>query len=139
MEVADIDEDDILALADKAKEFYTESNKTQLPIGFGNLEPVRKRAKQIAKALHDVAAVQDEKDPLTLLMAFSSDPVAALEPLRELLRRLKSDLEKAEETVEKRNAALGGTDDADAPAARYAEEIGWLDGCKILLEMEVQA
>lgn len=139
MEVADIDEDDILALAGKAKEFYTESNKTQLPIGFGNLEPVRKRAKQIAKALHDIAAVQGEEDSLALLMVFSSDPVAALEPLRELLRRLKSDLQKAEETVGKRNAALGGTDDADAPTARYAEEIGWLDGCKILLEMEVQA
>ena len=139
MEVADIDEDDILALADKAKEFYTESNKTQLPIGFGNLEPVRKRAKQIAKALHDIAAVQGEEDSLALLMAFSSDPVAALEPLRELLRRLKSDLQKAEETMKKRNAALGGTDDADAPTARYAEEIGWLDGCMILLETEVQA
>lgn len=139
MEANDIDEDDILALADKAKEFYTESNKTQLPIGFGNLEPVRKRAKQIAKALHNIAAVQGEEDSLALLMAFSSDPVAALEPLRELLRRLKSDLQKAEETMKKRNAALGGTDDADAPTARYAEEIGWLDGCMILLETEVQA
>ena len=139
MEANDIDEDDILALADKAKEFYTESNKTQLPIGFGNLEPVQKRAKQIAKALHNIAAVQGEEDSLALLMAFSSDPVAALEPLRELLRRLKSDLQKAEETMKKRNAALGGTDDADAPTARYAEEIGWLDGCMILLETEVQA
>ena len=119
----DIDEDDILDLAEESDRFYTEINHTKINIRVASSDFIKKNAKQITKAIKDIASVVDENDPLTILMAFSWDPMSALRPLYEFLIHLENDIKKAEQQVETRKKKLGDFALNHGASSRYAEEL----------------
>lgn len=122
-----MEEDDLMMLAERVKAFYDEANRTQFSVAFFSTDPVKKGAKQIAKALSDVGGALEEKDPLAVLLAFSGDPMTALKPLLELFARLEADFRKVDNEMEKRRAALGGESLTESSASRYEEELQKLE------------
>lgn len=125
----EIEEDDIIDLASQAKVFYQEVNNAQINIQVYSTESVTKGAKQIAKAYNDICSVLEEKDALSILMAFSTDPMAKLKPLVELLDRLDADIEKVDVFVTKRMEPFvnaNGNIESDNP---YAEELTLISKC----------
>ena len=122
-----IEEDDLLMLAERVKAFYDEANRTQFSVQFFSADAVKKEAKQIARALSDVDGALAEKEPLALLLAFSGDPMTALQPLLELFERLEADFRKVDNEMKKRRAALGGESLTESSASRYEEELQKLE------------
>ena len=119
----EIEDEDILDLVSEAKEFYSEIDKTQINIATPAIEPVRKAAKQIANAVETIGNVLDEDDPLTVLMAFSSDPLTTVKPLLELLLQLDKDIEKVKRTLDARQIGLDDEGEALTAEDRYLEEL----------------
>lgn len=135
----EVDEDDILDLASKVKEFYTEINNAIINVEFFSPDLVRKNAKQIAKAIADIREILDEKDPLTILMTFSGDPIADLQPLLDLVKQLENALVEVDRQLTNRRAKLGEIQDYKTGADRYANEFEAIDECIALLGREAQA
>ena len=48
----------------------------------------------LAKAISDISSVLDEKDPLTILMAFAGDPISTIKPLLEFIDSLENEVQK---------------------------------------------
>ena len=119
----EIEDDDILDLVSTAKEFYSEIDRTQINIATPNIDSVKKATKQIAKAIQDIGNVLDEDDPLTILMAFSSDPLTQVKPLVDLLAQLEKDAVKVENNVASRESALGEGNDPMTLEGRYTVEL----------------
>lgn len=119
----EIEDDDILDLVSAAKDFYSEIDRTRINIATPNIDSVKKATKQIAKAIQDIGNVLDEDDPLTILMAFSSDPLTQVKPLVDLLAQLEKDVVKVENSVASRESALGGENDPMTLEGRYTVEL----------------
>lgn len=134
----EIEEEDIIQLTTKVKEFYTEINNAMLPIAFYQTDEVKKAAKQIAKAINDIGGVINEEDSLTIIMAFSSDPLSDLQPLIELINHLEGDFAKVDEQVKKRKGALGDVIRSEGQSGKYAKEKAALSECTALLRMEAE-
>lgn len=134
-----MEEEDLLMLAERVKAFYDETNRTQFSVAFFSTDPVKKGAKQIAKALSDVGGALDEKDPLAVLLAFSGDPLTDLKPLLDLFERLEADFKKIDAEMAKRRAALGGEDSEGHSATRYEKELQKLEESRSCFLKEVQA
>lgn len=123
----DIEEDDISELASRVKSFYEEINKIQINIPVLSADKVNKSAIQIAKALHDIAEVLDEEDPLTTVMTFSGDPVSTLNPLIDLLLQLDKDVEKVEKEIISRRASMNDPASGVDVSNRYQLELKSID------------
>lgn len=134
----EIEEEDIIQLAAKVKDFYTEINNAMLPIAFYQTDAVKKAAKQIAKAINDIGEVIDEEESLTIIMAFSSDPLSDLQPLIDLFNRLEEDFAKVDKQLETRRGALGTVISSEGQSGKYAEEKATLAECVALLKMEAE-
>lgn len=134
----EIDEDDVLDLASKVKEFYTEINNAMIPAAFFSSDLVRRNAKQIAKAIGNIVEILDETDPLTILMSFSGDPIADLQPLLDLFKQLDIDFDKVDKQLAKRKAKLGEIQDCETGTERYENELEAIDDCIALLGGEAQ-
>ena len=134
-----MEEDDLLMLAERVKAFYDEANRTQFSVAFFSTDPVKKGAKQIAKALSDVGGALEEKYPLAVLLAFSGDPLTALKPLLDLFERLEADFKKIDAEMAKRRASLGGEDSEEHSAARYEKELQKLEEGRSCFTKEAQA
>ena len=134
----EIDEDDILDLASKVKEFYTEINNAMIPVAFFSSDLVKRNAKQIAKAIGDIAEILDETDPLTILLSFSGDPIADLQPLLALFKQLDIDFDKVDKQLANRRSKLGEMQDYETGADRYVNEFKAIDECIALLGREAQ-
>lgn len=106
-----LDEDMLADLVSDAAHFYNEVNVNQINIQVFSPDGVKKAAKQIVKAYKDISGVLTTNDPLTILMAFSGDPNAALQILTLLLNRLNADIEKANQLIENRLAPFADTSD----------------------------
>lgn len=130
----DIEEDDILDLASKVKEFYDEINNAIINVKFFSPDSVKKNAKQIAKAIGDIRGILDEKDPLTILMTFSGDPIADLQPLLDLFKQLENALVEIDRQLAKRKTKLGEIQDYETSVDRYANELKAIDECIACLE-----
>lgn len=134
----EIDEENISDLARHTKEFYSEINSAQIPIAFYSSDTVKKNAKQIAKAINDIGEVLDEDDPLTILMTFSGDPIADLQPLMDLFDQLENDFKKVDKQLAARKNAVGDVSITDNSSLRYAKEAMEIDACLSLLRKEAQ-
>ncbi len=130
----EIGEEDVKHLLLKAKEFYKEVNNAQINMPVRSLDFFQKKVKTIVKSIITVEAVLNEKDPLTILMAFSDDPIADLIPFCELLRGLEGDLEKAEKNLAIRRKELEGWHDESDGDGRYKEEWNTMENDKAILE-----
>ena len=54
-----------------------------------------RRCQILEKAISDIAAVLDEDDPLTIIMAFSGDPVTTINRLINVIDALETEIAKA--------------------------------------------
>ena len=86
----------------------------------------------------DIREILDEKDPLTILMTFSGDPIADLQPLLDLFKQLENTLVEVDRQIANRKAKLGEIQDYETGANRYANEFEAIDECIALLGRETQ-
>lgn len=130
----EIDEDDILELVNKSKQFYSEINNAQINMAVASSDTVKKNAKQIAKAINDIGVILNENDPLTILLTFSGDPLSDLQPLAEFLNELDADIEKVDKQLVTRKSALGDVVENEQSGLRYADVLKILAANNISLE-----
>ena len=130
----EIDENNIELFVTMTKNFYKEIGNTQINIPDVSTNSLKRQCKQIAKAIKDINAALDEKDPLTILLAFSEDPIAALQPLGALLKQVATDVQEVERQLAVRIADLGDTGGRQEPAERYKEELAVINVDLALLE-----
>lgn len=125
----EIDEDDVIDLVTDAKKFYQEINDSKINVQVYPTDEVKKRAKAIAKAYNDIAGIQGEKNTLNILMTFASDPIGVLQPLVDLLNRLKADIDKVDVVVEKRMQQFTGENGELMESISYANELAIISAC----------
>ena len=120
----EIEEDDINDFVETTGQFYAEANNSRINIQAitQQIDAVKKTAKQIAKAIRLVEDAREATDALTILLAFSGDPISRLIPFQELLKRVKSTAQTVQTKVAERMAALGETDSAISTTDRYYAE-----------------
>lgn len=120
----EIEEDDINDFVETTGQFYAEANNSRINIQAitQQIDAIKKTAKQIAKAIRLVEDAREATDALTILLAFSGDPISRLIPFQELLKRVKSTAQTVQTKVAERMAALGETDSAISATDRYYAE-----------------
>ena len=123
----DIEEEDIGAFLTKVNQFYKEIDDTQINIKTTSTDSVKKGLKQIAKAVGDITKVLDEDDPLTILMAFSGDPIGIIQPLLDLINQVSRDNIEAEKQIIIRKNNLGEAGFGDDDETHYREEISVIE------------
>ena len=64
-----------------------------------------KKVSILEKAISDIAAVLDEDDPLTIIMAFSGDPVTTIKPLIDIIDALETVITKANTIIANKKSA----------------------------------
>lgn len=131
----DIEEGDIDELLTKISAFYKEIDETQINIKTVSINGVKKVVKQIEKAIGDIGNVLDEDDPLTILMAFSWDPIGALHPLLALINQVSADIAEVDKQIGKRKNNLGASGSEEDNDNLYKEEITIIDGDIALLKV----
>ena len=90
--------------------------------------------KQIFKAYKDIQSVLDSDDMLSILMAFSGDPIASLMVLTTLLTKVDEGIEKANNQIAFRLSQFGdSTLDADETNP-YVDSLNAIDKAKALWE-----
>ena len=130
----EIEEEDIDALLAKISIFYREIDETQINIKTVSIDGVEKTIKQIEKALGDIGNVLDEDDPLTIIMAFSWDPIGVLQSLLALINQVSVDIAEVDKQIEKRKNNLGALGSEEANDNLYKEEMTVIDGDIALLK-----
>lgn len=134
----EIDEDDVIELANKVKSFYDEINNDLFSVAFFSSATVKKNAKQIAKAISDIGEVLEEEDPLTILMTFSRDPITDLQALMDLIKQVDIDLKKIDKQIATRKAALGDVNGWYSSLSRYEQDSLDLATCFSVFGKETQ-
>ena len=119
----DVDEDDISALLTKINLFYKEVDDTQINIKTVSTDSVKKNIKQIAKAISDITKVLDEDDPLTIIMAFSGDPIGTIQPLLSLIKQVNTDIAETDKQIANRKNNLGSSGSDEENSNYYREEL----------------
>lgn len=118
----DVEEEDISAVLVKVNQFYKEIDDTQINIKAASTDGVKKAVKQIAKAIGDITRVLDEDDSLTVLMAFSGDPIGTIQSLLALIKQVTADIGEAEKQIANRKANLGTSGSGEEEENHYREE-----------------
>ena len=103
----EIEEEDIIDVTDKIKEFYDEINKTQINIPTVQVDDVRSNVVKIEKAIESVGSVLNEKDTLNILLAFSTDPLSDLMPLYNLLKKVQKSVMDLDSKISSTKNQLG--------------------------------
>ena len=119
----DIEEEDISAFLTKVNQFYKEIDNTQINIRAASTDSIKKGLKQVTKAIGDITRVLDEDDPLTILMAFSGDPIGNIQSLLTLINQVSGDISEAEKQIVIRKNSLGGASSGDDDENHYRDEI----------------
>lgn len=123
----DVEEEDISAFLTKVNQFYKEIDNTQINIKTASTDSVKKGRKQFAKAISDITRGLDEDDPLTVLMAFSGDPIGTIQPLLALINQVSGDITKAEKQIIIRKNNLGVSGSGDNDENHYREELSVIE------------
>ena len=87
------------------------------------MDGIKKAIKQIAKAIGDITRALDEDDPLTILMAFSGDPVGVIQPLIELIKQVEKDISEANKQISSRKSLLGNSETDEESGTHYKTEL----------------
>lgn len=123
----DVEEEDISAFLTKVNQFYKEIDDTQINIKTASTDSVKKGRKQFAKAISDITRGLDEDDPLTVLMAFSGDPIGTIQPLLTLINQVSGDITEAEKQIIIRKNNLGVSGSGDNDENHYREELSVIE------------
>lgn len=134
----EVGEEELSTFIERVKKFYEEANKSQVNVKEVSLDGIKKTA-QIEKAISDIASVLDENDPLTIIMAFSGDPITTLKPLVEIIENLEKEVVKANNIMATKKASLGTEGAEDTGEDRYSEELKSIQTNKQKLEGMVNA
>lgn len=118
----DIEEDDISEFLTKINQFYKEIDDTQINIKTVSTESVKKTLKQITKAIGDITRVLDEEESLTVIMAFSGDPIGTIQPLLTLIKQVNNDITEADKQIRTRMSNLDSVSTGDEGENHYREE-----------------
>lgn len=129
-----IDEEAILEFVDSVEQFYSEVNKSKMPIVYRSADMIKKNAKQISGAVERTRKALEQDAPLAVILSFSTDPLKYLDTLATFLGQLQSDVQKAEGWVASRELVLGATSGLSASSKRYQEELTLVDECVALLD-----
>jgi len=124
----DVGEEELSEFVNRIKKFYEAANNAQVNVKEISLDGIKK-LNPIAKAISDIATVIDEKDPLTILMAFSGDPVSVLKPLIDVLDGIENEVAKANNQISIKTADLGTGDDSLNEENRYSNELSEIKNC----------
>lgn len=124
----EIEDEDIEAFLDKVSKFYKVAiEDTQINLKSISLDTVKKASKQISKAISDIGAAINEDDTLTLLMAFSGDPIGTLQPLLDLIEQVSKDMDEVDRQLSIRNNNLGSTEEDGEKNERYKNEMNLIE------------
>lgn len=118
----EIGEYELTEFISRVKKFYEEANKAQVNVKEISLNGIKK-VSILEKAISDIAAVLDEDDPLTIIMAFSGDPVTTIKPLIDIIDALETEIAKANTIIANKKAALGPDDEDSVDNNRYSAEL----------------
>lgn len=118
----EIGEDELTEFISRVKKFYEEANKAQVNVKEISLGGIKK-VSILEKAISDIAAVLDEDDPLTIIMAFSGDPVTTIKPLIDIIDALETEIAKANTIIANKKAALGPDGEDSVDNNRYSAEL----------------
>ena len=129
----EVGEDEINEFVSRAKKFYEAANKAQVNIKEVSLDAIKK-VSSIEKAIADVAAVLDESDPLTIVMAFAGDPVSVIKPFIEIIDAIENEMVKAQNQINAKLLALGDSGEEPDVHNRYGEEVKTIDANKKRVE-----
>ena len=123
----DIEEEDIDGFCAKVSQFYKEIDDTQINIKTISTDSVKKANKQITRAVSDITKILDEDDPLTVLMAFSGDPIGTIQPLLTLIKQVSADIIEAGRQIDNRNIKLGSDGMDEEEENHYRDEISIIE------------
>ena len=98
-----------------------------------------KKVSILEKAISDIAAVLDEDDPLTIIMAFSGDPVTTIKPLIDIIDALETEIAKANTIIANKKAALGPDGEDFVGNNRYSAELESINKSRQKIEGMVKA
>lgn len=129
-----LDEDLLLELVNESTRFYNAVNNNQINIQFYSPTDVKKAAKQIVKAYKDISGINGADDHLSVLMAFSGDPIASLQILTNFLNHLDKSLERANSLITERLSRFDDFSARENDNSPYAEAIGNIEKAKALWE-----
>ena len=118
----EIGEDELTEFISRVKKFYEEANKAQINVKEISLDGIKK-VSILEKAISDIAAVLDEEDPLTIIMAFSGDPVTTIKPLIDIIDTIETEIAKANALIANKKAALGPDGVESVDNNRYSAEL----------------
>jgi hypothetical protein len=118
----EIGEDELTEFISRVKKFYEEANKAQVNVKEISLDGIKK-VSILEKAISDIAAVLEEDDPLTIIMAFSGDPVTIIKPLINIIDALEIEIAKANTIIANKKAALGPDGEESIDNNRYSAEL----------------
>ena len=129
----EIGEDELTEFISRVKKFYEEANKAQVNVKEISLDGIKK-VSILEKAISDIAAVLDEDDPLTIIMAFSGDPVTTIKPLIDIIDALENEIAKANTIIANKKAALGPDGEDSVDNNRYSAELESINKSRQKLE-----
>ena len=129
----EIGEDELTEFISRVKKFYEEANKAQVNVKEISLDGIKK-VSILEKAISDIAAVLDEDDPLTIIMAFSGDPVTTIKPLIDIIDALETEIAKANTIIANKKAALGPDGEDSVDNNRYSAELESINKSRQKLE-----
>lgn len=79
------------------------------------------------KAIGDINRVLDEDDSLTVLMAFSGDPIGMIQPLLTLINQVSSDITEVEKQIDNRKNKLDMSGSSENDENYYGEELAIIE------------
>lgn len=129
----DIEEEDIDSLLTKINAFYKQIDDAQINIKTVSTDVVKKAVKQVAKAIGDISNVLDEDDPLTIIMAFSGDPIGTIQSLLILINQVSADIFEVDKQIGIRKIDLGASGFEEENGNLYKEEMAVIDSDIALL------
>ena len=129
-----LEEENLNELFIDANRFYAEVNNNQINIPVVDTDTLKKTVKQTVKAYKDVQSALDADDTLSILMAFSSDPITLLQSLAAFLIQLTGSIQKANAQISSRIVQLTGSEDFDQLVNPYVDALNEIKEATELLE-----
>ena len=101
--------------------------ETQINIKSISLDTVKNSCKQFSEAINDINSVINEKDSLTILMAFSDDPIGIIKPFLQIIYQVSKDIEEVNKQISVRRKAISATEETSEKNEKYKAEMLLID------------
>jgi hypothetical protein len=138
--IDDFDEEELIDLLDKIRAFYSgaETAHFNIQADSGLINYVKKNAKGICYAIEEVDKAIEVTEPLTVLLKFSSDPLAKMNKLLALCLKLAKDIKYINNDVAKRYEKINVVDEGHEKAKYVNERQQIMSAKDTVIEWEVK-